>query len=137
MPLWGNSRENRMMKRTNERSIGFATREKSAAAAGARLSLRSSCALIDAPTDAYTRKEKEANIYMCVNVYSQVVVYVGHVRPVAERLDERLLRLVDAALGAQHASQVPVCCGQRINEWFDAFWPFPCLLVFFRVCMCV
>jgi hypothetical protein len=38
----------------------------------------------------------------------QIVVHVGHVRSIAERLDECFLRLVDSSLGAQDAAQIPV-----------------------------
>lgn len=46
-------------------------------------------------------------------LYLQIVVYVRHVRSIAKRLDERLLRLRHASLGAQHAAQITISCNNH------------------------
>lgn len=45
--------------------------------------------------------------------YLQIVVHVRHVRSIAKRLDERLLRLRHASLGAQHAAQITISCNNH------------------------
>lgn len=57
----------------------------------------------------------------CTWLYLQIVVHVRHVRSITKRLDERLLRLRHASLGAQHAAQITISCnnhdGHSLESW--------------------
>lgn len=59
------------------------------------------------------RANSKVDYWDCTWLYLQIVVYVRHVRSIAERLDERLLRLRDASLSAQHTAQITISCNNH------------------------